>query len=107
LIVAYATALQGKHRPGAFMRMAGCLEHPAMKWLGAFSYSLYATHCAVLLMVNSLLVSLAFSPTFTLLARGFVGIPFAVVVGYIVSLCFEAPYLKRRESRILLRSPGA
>jgi peptidoglycan/LPS O-acetylase OafA/YrhL len=64
--------------------------------LGAFSYSLYLTHCAVLQAFAPLTRQLRLTADAALLLRGLVGIPAAVAIAYGLYLAFERPFLARR-----------
>jgi peptidoglycan/LPS O-acetylase OafA/YrhL len=82
-----------RHQPSLLV----CLlqSRPAVL-LGSFSYSLYATHCAVLTGCHCLTGQLGLDPLDAFLVRIVAGIPLAVLFAYGFSRCFEAPFLKKR-----------
>lgn len=96
-----AHCAESKRRP-FFVRV---LESPICVTLGAFSYSLYLTHCAVLRCVLDLAQRLRLSPDAALELRAIVGIPVAIGLAFAFHLLFERPFLaKKNESASIKRS---
>jgi peptidoglycan/LPS O-acetylase OafA/YrhL len=96
-----AYCAESKHRP-FFVR---ALESPICVTLGAFSYSLYLTHCAVLKCILDLAQQLHLSPDATLELRAIVGIPVAIGLAFAFHLLFERPFLaKKNQSASAKRS---
>jgi peptidoglycan/LPS O-acetylase OafA/YrhL len=64
--------------------------------LGGFSYSLYATHCAVIAAINCLANRMYLSPMIDVILRLVFGLPLSLGFAYLFSLGFEVPFLKSR-----------
>lgn len=80
-------------KKGLFASPVRLLETRVCRRLGMLSYSLYATHCAILTLIAALasLYSLSAIGSFTI--RAFIGIPIAILLAHLVSLWFELPFL--------------
>jgi peptidoglycan/LPS O-acetylase OafA/YrhL len=72
------------------------LGSPVGRWFGLLSYSLYATHCAVLRVMRALVARAEFGPSLSFVVMAVVGIPVAVGLAYLTSRWFEVPYLSQR-----------
>ena len=65
------------------------LDAPAIRRLGAFSYSLYLVHYPVLQIVDLLVARVVHSPAKAVLIDIAAGVPIAVVIAYVFYLAFE------------------
>jgi peptidoglycan/LPS O-acetylase OafA/YrhL len=84
-------------------RLLSLLTSWPARQFGLFSYSLYATHCATLELMNGLTAYAGLGSSTSFLLRACVGLPLAIGVAYLVSLGFERPFLSARARR---PSPG-
>lgn len=69
------------------------LETRIARILGGFSYSLYATHCAIYNAMILIAARLRLSPLSTYEFCVFVGIPTALITAYFFSEWFEKPFI--------------
>lgn len=84
------------------------LETSAARTLGAFSYSLYLTHCVVLKQADTLIVSKHISPMMAFDLKAVLGIPIAIGLAYGFHLVFERPFMVSsgsRNMRLLAEAP--
>ena len=84
------------------------LEIPVFRALGAFSYSLYLTHCIVLNQLDAYTNASHASPLTAFLFRACLGVPVALVVAYLFHLAFEKPFMVSsgsRNTRLLAEAP--
>lgn len=88
VLIGCARARRGRCRP-LLLRV---LESRPAVLLGGSSYSLYATHCAVLTTCNALTDHLHLAPPSSLAVRALFGMPVALGVGFLFSLWFEKPF---------------
>ena len=85
------------------------LETPAARHLGAFSYSLYLTHCIVLSQANAWLAALQIAPATGFVLKAVLGIPLAIAFAYLFHLAFEKPFMVSsgsRNMRLLAEAPA-
>ena len=84
------------------------LEMPIARTLGAFSYSLYLTHCIVLSQVDAYTAAHHASPIHAFAFRACLGVPVALVLAYLFHLAFEKPFMvssRSRNMKILAEAP--
>jgi peptidoglycan/LPS O-acetylase OafA/YrhL len=74
------------------------LEARACVLLGAFSYSLYLTHCAVLNGWYQMESHVGMGASTALFVRTAAGVPVAVIAAYVFYLAFERPLVRVRAS---------
>jgi len=85
------------------------LETPAARHLGAFSYSLYLTHCIVLSQADAWIGAEQVAPATAFVLKAVVGVPLAVAVAYLFHLAFEKPFMVSsgsRNTRLLAEAPA-
>ena len=75
------------------------LETPLARGLGAFSYSLYLTHCIILSQADGWIAAQHIAPATAYVFRGAFGIPLAFAFGYLFHLAFEKPFMVSSGSR--------
>jgi peptidoglycan/LPS O-acetylase OafA/YrhL len=75
------------------------LETPVARCLGAFSYSLYLTHCIILLQANAWIATEHIAPATGFVLKGVLGLPTALLFAYLFHLAFEKPFMVTSESR--------
>jgi len=75
-------------------KIVNVLSSPALVKLGAFSYSLYLTHCIVLRFADLGNYLLHAGPTTALLIKTFIGLPAAVGFAYLFHLVCERPFMQ-------------
>jgi len=75
--------------------------------LGTFSYSIYATHCAIVDVVACLIGRLRLSTVGELAFRLGIGVPVALAFAYVFSLGFEVPFLRSRPRPAVPAALGA
>ncbi len=86
------------------------LETSVARTLGAFSYSLYLTHCIVLSQADTLIASHHLSPVTGFDLKAVLGVPIAVGLAYGFHLVFERPFMvssTSRNLRLLAEAPPA
>jgi len=85
------------------------LERPAARHLGAFSYSLYLTHCIVLSQADAWIAAQQITPATAFVLKAVLGIPLAVAFAYLFHLAFEKPFMVSsgsRNTRLLAEAPA-
>lgn len=71
------------------------LEHPAVLWLGAMSYSLYLIHDPLLSFQNRALFDLGVSPKVRFWSLFVPGIPMVLAIAYLFYLAIERRFMAR------------
>lgn len=83
------------------------LDSAAAAKLGQFSYSIYLTHCIVLMLLECVLYKLHLRGITALGIKAVIGIPLGLGFAYLFFLPFEKPFLRRRESKSRTEKPLA
>ena len=71
-------------------------------FLGAFSYSIYLSHWAVVHAWLRIEGCYGLNPNAAILLRMLVGVPTSVVIAYVFYLCFERPFLTTKARQAVL-----
>jgi len=75
------------------------LETPVARSLGAFSYSLYLTHCIILSQADAWIAAEHIAPATGFVLKAVIGLPMALIFAYLFHLAFEKPFMVTSESR--------
>ncbi len=84
------------------------LETRPLRTLGAFSYSLYLTHCVVLSQADGWIAARHVGPQEGFVLKAALGIPLAVACAYLFHLACEKPFMvtsPSRNTRLLAEAP--
>ncbi len=84
------------------------LETPIARSLGAFSYSLYLTHCIVLSQADTWIAAQQIAPATGFVLKAVFGVPTAIALAYAFHLAFEKPFMvssRSRNMQILAEAP--
>lgn len=84
------------------------LETPVARSLGAFSYSLYLTHCIVLSQADAWVAAQQITPAAAFVLKALFGIPASLLFAYLFHLAFEKPFMvssRSRNTRLLAEAP--
>lgn len=84
------------------------LETRPLRALGAFSYSLYLTHCIVLSQADGWIAARHIGPQEGFVLKAALGIPLAVAFSYLFHLACEKPFMvtsRSRNTRLLAEAP--
>jgi len=97
LLISCARCKQGPSTGGHTLLLR-LLESPAVVKLGAFSYSVYLTHLAILDKVNQVALHFRLSPLLSFVWQWLVGTSVALAVAYLFYLAVERRFLNARQS---------
>lgn len=85
------------------------METPVARSLGAFSYSLYLTHCIILLQANAWIAAQHIAPATGFVLKAVFGVPASLVFAYLFHLAFEKPFMvssRSRNMQLLAEAPA-
>jgi peptidoglycan/LPS O-acetylase OafA/YrhL len=100
-LIVYCTRCLGRGQPSGVVRT---LDGAAPVALGRFSYSLYLMHAPVLATFFLVVKPLQTSPLNSTLLLVGGGVPLCLLVSYGFYLCFERPFMVRKNPATTLRS---
>jgi peptidoglycan/LPS O-acetylase OafA/YrhL len=102
LIMSWARATlshKGQGEPAKKPLGLRILESAFAAKLGQFSYSIYLTHCIILMVLECIIYKLHLHGMMSLGLKVFAGIPLGLGFAYLFFIPFEKPFLRRRESK--------
>lgn len=98
LLITLTGSLQSG-KPIAKLSLLGLLTSKPVEKLGSFSYSLYLVHYPILVMCHAFLIYSGCAPLARAVLMYLIGLPSALLVGYLFSLAFEKPIIAMQRSR--------
>jgi len=93
LILYCVPSMKKENRSGIIVKI---LSLPVLVTLGAFSYSLYLTHCTVLRLTDLVTFNMHYSANMALMINTFIALPIAIVFAYLFHIVCERPFMQMR-----------